>query len=45
MMIDQLTQVIEARPAPSAEQYEAAAVYVRRVAPDLLDMLGLDGIR
>lgn len=34
MMIDQLTQVIEARPTPSP---------VRHNAPDLLEMLGLDG--
>lgn len=47
MMIDQLTRAIEARPEPTPEQYEAAAVYVTRHAPDLLEMLDLPfgGIR
>lgn len=43
MMIDELAELIEARPTPTPAQYQAATVYVRRVAPDLLAMLGLDG--
>jgi hypothetical protein len=44
MMIDQYAEMIEARPTPTADQYRAAARYVRHNAPDLLAMLGLDGV-
>ena len=41
--------LIPGRPAPTPEQYAAecalAAAYVGRFAPDLLDMLGLGGVR
>lgn len=39
MMIDQLTQSLEARPEPTAEQWAAWHRIVSAQAPDLLDML------
>lgn len=42
-MIDQLTQIIEARPEPTEEQWDAWRSIVSTHAPDLMEMLGLDG--
>ncbi|WP_275898083.1 hypothetical protein [Arthrobacter sp. Alg241-R88] len=39
MMNDELRDLIEARPTPTREQYEAAEACLRRLAPDLLDMV------
>lgn len=39
MMIDQLAQVIEARPEPTPAQYEAARRYTLAHAPDLLEAI------
>lgn len=44
MTLDELTNVIEARPTPTPQQWDAARRYVTTHAPDLIAVIfGQDG--